>query len=57
MNEIKKGVVKEVFGQLKRKLFNTYKEHLLHSFLFLMEFYRSSLGLAIIANILNTYFG
>ena len=33
MYEIKETVMQEVFGHLKRKLFNTYNDHLLHSFL------------------------
>ena len=49
-------MVKEVFGRLKWKLFNTYVDHLLHSFSLLMEIFRSSLSYAIVVNILCTYF-
>ena len=54
MYEIKKIVVKEVFEHLKRKLFNTYIDDLLHSSLLLMEFSGSSLGYDIIVNQLCT---
>ena len=43
MYEIKRMVINEVFRHLKRKLFNTYTNYLLHSFLLLMEFYMPSL--------------
>ena len=48
--------MKQVFRHLKRKLFNSCMDHRLHSFLPLIDFYRSWLGYAIIVNILCTYF-
>ena len=56
MHEIRKRVTREIFGYLKRTLSTIYKDHLLHSFLLIMEFYRSSLSFATIVNILCTYF-
>ena len=55
MYEIKKNGVERVFGHPTRKLFSTYLDYLFHSFLLLMEFYRSSFGYAIIVNIFITY--
>ena len=44
----KKNTVKEVFGHLKRRIFNIYVNHLLYSFLLLMEFYGGSLDYGVI---------
>ena len=56
MCKISKRVEKEVFGQWKRKLFNTYMDRLLDSFLLLMKFCGFSLGYGMIVNILCTVF-
>ena len=49
-------MVKEVFGQLKKKQFNTIMNNLMHLFLLLTELSKASLGYAIIVNILCTFF-
>ena len=56
MHKINKRNVKEVAIWTLKKLLSSYMNHLLHSFLLLMEFCRSSLTYAIIVNVLCTYY-
>ena len=51
MYEVKKRMAKDVFRHLKSKLFNSYMDHRLHLFVLLIEFYKSSLGYAVIVDI------